>query len=272
MSDNEDRKDEAAAQMQAAAASETPQDQEHVQDGLSAQDAAGTNETHASGDTGGAIEEDMRRRLAQVRAQLRENFGAAVMAMMLLPRYRHQALADLQFLLLEPMIRNRVAIAYAQAGDAKDIAGVAIWASVSEEVDAKIREQIRNGVFPVRLKPDEWTSGSINWLLDVFAPDERTTAALIANFRKVTKGGELRLHPVVARMLSREMLEKMGIRLERRGEKENQEAASSAQEKNADLDLTEVMKQSHARPEAPEMSPENESEESMAEGEEKKLH
>ena len=218
MSDSKDKKDEAAARAQNENVQETPQDEARGQDRNPSQDASSSDEAKASEEAGGtdAIEKDMRRRIAQVRSQLRESFGAAVMAMMLLPRYRHQALADLQFLLLEPMIRNRVAIAHAQARGARDIAGVAIWASVSEEVDAKIREQIRNGVFPVRLKPEEWTSGSINWLLDVFAPDERTTATLIANFRKVTKGGELRLHPVVARMLSREMLEKMGIRIERR--------------------------------------------------------
>ena len=47
-----------------------------------------------------------------------------------------------------------------------DIAGFAIWASVSEEVDAKAARQIKAGIFPVRLKPKDWQSGSVNWLLD----------------------------------------------------------------------------------------------------------
>ena len=50
------------------------------------------------------------------------------------------------------------------------LSGIAIWASVSEEVDAKIREQIRAGTFPVRLQSGDWNSGNINWLLDVIAP------------------------------------------------------------------------------------------------------
>jgi cytolysin-activating lysine-acyltransferase len=33
--------------------------------------------------------------------------------------------------------------------------GIAIWANVSAEVDDKIREQIKEGVFPIRLKPEE---------------------------------------------------------------------------------------------------------------------
>jgi len=32
--------------------------------------------------------------------------------MMMLPRYRHQTLGDLQHFLLEPLIRDRIAIAY----------------------------------------------------------------------------------------------------------------------------------------------------------------
>jgi cytolysin-activating lysine-acyltransferase len=51
-----------------------------------------------------------------------------------------------------------------------DIAGIAIWASVSESVSAKITQQVQAGVFPIRLQPGDWTSGKINWLLDVIAP------------------------------------------------------------------------------------------------------
>ena len=113
------------------------------------------------------------RKVAALRSQVRESFGKIVMAMMMLPRYRHQTLGDLQHLVLEPLIRDRIAIAY--PGDTErsalsDVVGLAIWASVSEEVDADIRQQIKAGVFPIRLKAEAWNSGSINWLLDVIAP------------------------------------------------------------------------------------------------------
>ncbi|MCU9850296.1 toxin-activating lysine-acyltransferase [Defluviimonas sp. WL0024] len=85
-----------------------------------------------------------------------------------------------------------------------------MWASVSEEVDAKIRDQIKAGTFPVRLKPEDWQSGSINWLLDVIAPDRATTGRVIANFRQVVKEGELRMHPHIGGLVEPEMLEKMG--------------------------------------------------------------
>lgn len=156
---------------------------------------------------------EVAKKIAAVRSLVRENFGKVVMAMMAIPRYRRQSLEDLQHLVLEPLVNDRVAIAYPSDADSNalaDIAGVAIWASVSDEVDANIREQVKSGAFPIRLKPDEWKSGNINWLLDVIAPNSKATARVIANFRQVVKEGDLRLHPVVARSLDPEILKKMG--------------------------------------------------------------
>lgn len=159
------------------------------------------------------IDADTARKIAALRAQVRESFGKIVMAMMMLPRYRHHTINDLQHLVLEPLIRDRIAIAYPgedQQSALTDISGLAIWASVSEEVDARIREQIKAGVFPVRLKADDWNSGSINWLFDVIAPDRRMTAAVIANFKQVLKEGALRLHPLITRLVDEQTLQKMG--------------------------------------------------------------
>jgi hemolysin-activating ACP:hemolysin acyltransferase len=153
------------------------------------------------------------KKLAAVRSHVRESFGNVVMTMMLLPRYRHQSLGDLQHLVLEPLIRDRIAIAYprdTQDNKLADMAGLAIWASVSDAVDAKIREQINAGVFPIRLQSEDWTSGDNNWLLDVIAPDAKTTAAVIANFRQLVKEGGLKLHPLVTRLVDPETLKRMG--------------------------------------------------------------
>lgn len=154
-------------------------------------------------------------KVAQVRNQVRESFGKVVMAMMILPRYRHFSLSDLNHMVLEPLIRDRIAIAYPPKDDKNplaDMAGMAIWASVSAEVDVKIREQIKAGVFPVRLNADDWASGDINWLLDVIAPDQKMTASVIASFKQVVKDGDLRLHPVVTKLVDKDVLEKMGAK------------------------------------------------------------
>lgn len=159
-----------------------------------------------------SIPPEMLEKIGTLRAQVRESFGKVVMALMGLPRYRHQTLADLQPLVLEPLIRDRIAIAHpanTERSALVDISGFAIWASVSEEVDAKIREQIKAGVFPVRLAAADWNSGEINWLLDVIAPDRKTTGRVIANFGSVVKGGDLRLHPMVAGLVDEEMRGRM---------------------------------------------------------------
>jgi len=151
-------------------------------------------------------------KIASLRSHVRESFGKVVMAMMMLPRYRQQTLSDLQHLVLEPLIRDRVAIA--QRGNANgladDTAGVAIWASVSDEADARIRDQIKGGNWPLRLRAEDWNSGDNNWLIDVIAPDQKATAAVIANFRQVVKEGSLKLHPLITRLLDEETLKKMG--------------------------------------------------------------
>ena len=113
-------------------------------------------------------------------------------------------------------MRDRVAIASSaeQGSDVpslESLSGIAIWASVSEEVDVKIREQIKAGVFPVRLAPSDWTSGSVNWLFDVIAPNQKLTAAVIANFKQVIKEGDLRIHPLITRLVDPETLKKMGV-------------------------------------------------------------
>ncbi len=166
---------------------------------------------------GPELDSEIARKVALVRAHVRESFGNVAMAMMLLPRYKHQTLSDLQHLLLDPLLRDRVAIAYPtqlKSGETHnhlaDIAGMAIWASVSEDVDGKIRDQIKAGIFPLRLKGDDWTSGDINWLIDIIAPDRKATANVIANFRQVIKEGSLRLHPIVTRLVDPEVLEEMG--------------------------------------------------------------
>jgi hemolysin-activating ACP:hemolysin acyltransferase len=150
--------------------------------------------------------------IARVRLRFREGFGNVVLSMMALPRYRHIPVGDLQHLVFEPLTRDRIAFAYAGDRDdpLTDMAGFALWASVSDAVEQRIREQIREGVFPVRLTPQDWISGKNNWLLDVIAPTPQIATAVIANFGKVAKGGALRLHPIVTRLIDEDTLKKLG--------------------------------------------------------------
>ena len=99
-------------------------------------------------------------------------------------------------------------------GALDNVAGIAIWASVSTEVDARIRAQVKARVFPVKLNPEDWTSGSTDggdhaWLLDVIAPTPKLASMVLASFSRLVKTGELNVHPVAARQVDAEMLRKL---------------------------------------------------------------
>lgn len=154
--------------------------------------------------------------IAKARAQLQEAFGKITLAAMSEPRYRNLAINDLATLFLEPLLQSRIAIA-SPANDggtpvADAVSAIAIWASVSPEVDVKIREQIDAGTYPVRLQREDWNSGEVNWLLDIISPSQRLTTAVIANFRQVLKEGEICIHPMVTRTMDKEVLGKLGAR------------------------------------------------------------
>ena len=176
--------------------------------------AGGETLAPAAGASPQPLDPEIAAKIASLRSHVRESFGKVVMAMMMLPRYRHQTLADLQHLVLEPLIRDRVAIAQKAGEDAvaTDVAGVAIWASLSDEAEGRLRDQIKGGAWPVRLRADDWASGSNNWLIDVIAPDQRGVTNVIANFRQVVKDGSLKLHPLITRLVDEDTLNKLGAR------------------------------------------------------------
>lgn len=156
---------------------------------------------------------EMVEKLSQLRAQVRENFGKVVMTMMMLGRYRHSTLSDMQHLVLDPLIRDRIAVGQHKTTDENplaDMAGIVVWATVSDEVEAKIRDQIKSGVWPIRLTADEWTSGDNMWLLDLIAPNKELAESLLIGFgRKAAGKGDLRLHPIVRNLVDGDVLERM---------------------------------------------------------------
>ncbi len=94
----------------------------------------------------------MLEKVSVIRTRLQATFGQVVLALTAVPRYQYQSVGDLTHLVLEPLIRDRVAIATSKPKDEPapqgPLAGIAVWASVSDIVDAKIQGQIKAGVFP----------------------------------------------------------------------------------------------------------------------------
>ena len=61
--------------------------------------------------TAAPLDPEVLAKIVSLRSHVRERFGKAVMAMIMLRRWRQQTLADLQHLVLEPLIRDRVGAA-----------------------------------------------------------------------------------------------------------------------------------------------------------------
>jgi hemolysin-activating ACP:hemolysin acyltransferase len=103
--------------------------------------------------------------------------GQIVALLMRVPHHRCNFLADLEWLVLPAIATNQIAIQ--EAPDAANIldgpAAAVLFASVSAEVDQRLTA---NPSLRVRLKPEEWASGSIPWLVDAVG-DPRAANALV---------------------------------------------------------------------------------------------
>lgn len=126
---------------------------------------------------------------------------------------------ELEWLALQPLMRNQVAVAtgvVTQDGEERTgVVGAAIWARVSDDVNAKIKQQIEQKVFPVRLKPEDWASGDIIWLLDVIAPTKVLATKLFSELGRAGLGrGQIQAHPVVAAAVDMDFLRKSGAKID----------------------------------------------------------
>ncbi len=146
----------------------------------------------ASSDAAGGpgSEEARRRAAAAVRHSLA--FAQIVSILMHSPRYRHYTLGDLEWLVLPPLLTGQCSVAEAKSKDngASVPVAVALWASVSPEVDRRLSENLNT---PIRLRPDEWRSGEILWLIDAVG-DRRVVPGLLKQLGEHTlKGREIKV-------------------------------------------------------------------------------
>lgn len=107
------------------------------------------------------------------------SIGDLVLVLSKSPSHKHYSLADIEWMVLPPVLAGQFYVAEATVpatGFRAPVAAVT-WARVSSEVDAKLRE---NAGKPVRLRPDEWTSGDICWLIDLVGDPKGLNNALKA--------------------------------------------------------------------------------------------
>jgi hemolysin-activating ACP:hemolysin acyltransferase len=139
---------------------------------------------------GAASEEARRRAAAAVRHSLA--FAQIVSILMHSPRYRHYTLGDLEWLVLPPLLTGQCSVAEARSKEngASVPVAVALWASVSPDVDRRLAENLNT---PIRLRPDEWRSGDILWLIDAVG-DRRVVPGLLKQLADNTlKGREIKV-------------------------------------------------------------------------------
>jgi hemolysin-activating ACP:hemolysin acyltransferase len=82
------------------------------------------------------------------------------------PLHKHYSLADIEWMVAPAVLSGQfyvVEAAHKEHGFRTPIA-VVTWAFVSEEVDRRLQIDLTR---QIRLKPDEWKSGDIGWIIDL---------------------------------------------------------------------------------------------------------
>lgn len=143
----------------------------------------------ADGNTAGMTEK-IRRDAVALRNALA--FTQAVGVLMRSPHYKKLTLADLEWLVIPPLMTGQFRIGEAKPDDKGPSLPVAVvfWASVSPEVDKRLMET--TGAAP-QLKPEEWKSGDILWLLHA-AGETRFVRFVVDQLTKTTlKGRQIKV-------------------------------------------------------------------------------
>jgi hemolysin-activating ACP:hemolysin acyltransferase len=142
-----------------------------ITDGMTTQNESGAEAGAAAGEPGaGAPPQGLQLDKTQVGAAISKlisaSIGDLVVVMSKSPAHKHYSLADIEWMVLPPVLAGQFYVAEAtnaETGFRAPIAAVT-WARASAEVDARLREGAGR---PIRLRPDEWTSGDTFWLIDI---------------------------------------------------------------------------------------------------------
>lgn len=152
------------------------------QDAVTSGSAAPANSAApASGGTAPTLSEEESKKRALAAKQMAASFGEFVTLLMRQSAEKHHTLGDLEWLLVPAIVHRQFALAEAQSketGAVSPIGGV-LWAFVSEEVDKRLSDLSA----PTRLKPNEWRSGDIPWVI-MATGDPRVLAGLLQQLTK----------------------------------------------------------------------------------------
>lgn len=132
-----------------------------------------------SAQPGGAVPAEAADDMSRILGQIVSLLGQS-------PSHKHVFLSDLEWLVLPALIARQVRIWRRKTERGTLPVAYASWAMVSEEVEQRLSQG------QIKLKPSDWRSGTIPWLIDLVAPYGGSDAALQELADQVVPGGELK--------------------------------------------------------------------------------
>ncbi len=129
---------------------------------------------------------ELQKRAAASKMQLM-SFGEIVSVLMRSQQFRALSLADVEALVVPAVMTGQFLVAEAQSkanGSVVPVA-MALWASVSEDVDRRLSQNLDQ---PFRLAANEWKGGHIAWLVAV-AGDQRLINPMLKKLQDTTLQG-----------------------------------------------------------------------------------
>ena len=117
-------------------------------------------------------------------SRMAHSFSQVVAVLMRDPNFRNLRLADLEWLVLPPVMSGQFRLAQAPAPQARTKGqdggmlipvAVALWARVSDAVDRALAQNLDK---QMRLRPGDWVSGDNLWLM-VVGGDERAVPTFL---------------------------------------------------------------------------------------------
>lgn len=167
-------KDAAGKTDATAAASQPPVDMSSMQRSASPPDGKASGQAEEQKPDLSA--EDARKH-AMVGKKLAAAFGELVTLVLRSEADRKRPISDLEWMIAPAIATGQFAIADAQSKKTGAISpiGAVLWAMVSEDVDRKLSDTNDQSI---RLKPEDWRSGSIPWIVLAMG-DKRVVAGLI---------------------------------------------------------------------------------------------
>jgi hemolysin-activating ACP:hemolysin acyltransferase len=143
-----------------------------------------------TGANGAGVTEKVRRQAAAMQNSF--TLAQVIGVLMRSKLYRQVTLADLEWLVIPPLLAGQFRIGEVKMNDSDATipATLVLWASVSPEVDQRLMQTESP---PLRLAPDEWKSGDILWVTHAVG-EPRFLRQLLRKLAETTfKGREVKV-------------------------------------------------------------------------------